>query len=301
MKRLFLISFFAVAVQAAFAQYSFDSTSLILDLQQLSADDMEGRKTGTEGSKKARTYIIDHLKKAGVDPFLPGYLQSFAITQTSGLAQPGDGVNILGVVPGKKKETIVISAHYDHLGIRNNTIYNGADDNASGTAALLAMVQYFKKHKPEHKLIFAFFDAEEMGLRGSAHFVNTLDLQKENIVLNVNLDMVSRSIKNELYACGGFRYPEVKKKIENLKIPNGINLSFGHDDPALSRNDWTYQSDHYNFYKKKIPFIYFGVEDHPDYHRSTDDFEKVNTSFYLKSVETILLAIQALDRSLMKN
>lgn len=296
MRKLLLLSFFTFVVQAVSAQYSFDSAALILDLKILSADDMGGRKTGTEGNKKARTYIIDHLKKAGVEPFVAGYLQSFSITQTSGLVQPGDGVNILGVIPGKKKETIVISAHYDHLGVRNDAIYNGADDNASGTAALLAMVQYFKKNKPEHRLIFAFFDAEEMGLRGSAYFLNNVDIQKENIVLNINLDMVSRSEKGELYACGGFSYPEVKKKIENLAIPNGIRLAFGHDDPALNRNDWTNQSDHYNFHKKNIPFVYFGVEDHSDYHRSTDDFEKVNPSFYMKSVETILLAIRTLDR-----
>jgi Zn-dependent M28 family amino/carboxypeptidase len=141
-----------------------------------------------------------------------------------------------------------------------------------------------------------FFDAEEMGLRGSAYFVNSVDPQKENIVLNVNLDMVSRSEKKELYASGGFSYPEQQKKIQKLKTVNGIKLLFGHDDPALGHNDWTNQSDHYNFHKKKIPFIYFGVEDHPDYHRATDDFEKVNTTFFARSAETILTAIQLLDK-----
>lgn len=254
---------------------------------------MEGRKTGSEGSKKARTYLIDQLKKLGIEQFVSGYEQSFTVTQSAGAI---DGVNILGVVPGKKKETIVISAHYDHLGIRNNAIYNGADDNASGTSALLTIAEYFKKHAPNHRLIFAFFDAEEMGLRGSAHFVNTIDLQKENVVLNINMDMVSRSEKKELYASGGFSYPEVKKKIENLKTISGIKLLFGHDDPATGNNDWSNQSDQYNFHKKKIPFVYFGVEDHPDYHRATDDFEKVNTTFYAKSVETILLCLKALDK-----
>ncbi len=296
MKKLFLISFLAFVFQAASAQYSFDSAKLLLDLKLLSSDEMEGRKTGTEGNKKARTYIIDQLQKIGVDPFVPGYVQSFPITQTSGLVQPGGGVNILGVIPGKKKETIVISAHYDHLGIRNNSVYNGADDNASGTAALLGFADYFKKHAPEHQLIFTFFDAEESGLRGSAHFVNNVDLQKENVVLNVNLDMVSRSEKNELYASGGSYYPELKQKIEKLKITNGFKLLFGHDDPAAGSNDWTKSSDQYNFHKKKIPFLYFGVEDHVDYHRPGDDFEKVNAGFYAKSVQTILLCIQALDR-----
>lgn len=293
MKKTLLLAFFAIAAQVASAQYSFDSVSLFQNLKLLSADDMEGRKTGSEGNKKARTYIIDQLRKIGVEPLVPGYEQSFTITQTAGTI---NGVNILGIVPGSKKETIVVSAHYDHLGIRNNSIYNGADDNASGTSALLAIVAYFKKHAPSHRLIFAFFDAEEMGLRGSAHFVKNTDLQKENIVLNINLDMVSRSEKKELYACGGFSYPDVKKKIQNIKPPKGLNLLFGHDDPATGHDDWTNQSDQYSFHQKKIPFVYFGVEDHPDYHHATDDFEKVNTTFYAKSVETILLCIQALDK-----
>lgn len=254
---------------------------------------MEGRKTGSEGGKKARTYIIEQLKKIGVAEFVPGYEQPFTITQTAGTL---NAANILAVIPGKKKETIVISAHYDHLGVRNNLVYNGADDNASGTAALLAMAEYFKKHVPNHRLIIAFFDAEEMGLRGSAYFINNVDLQKENIVLNVNLDMVSRNEKKELYASGGFSYPDIKKKLQKLETVKGITLLFGHDDPATGNNDWTNQSDQYNFHQKKIPFVYFGVEDHPDYHRATDDFEKVNTAFYARSVETILMCVQTLDK-----
>jgi Zn-dependent M28 family amino/carboxypeptidase len=214
------------------------------------------------------------------------------------MIQKGDGSNILAVIPGKKSETIVISAHYDHLGIYNNEIYNGADDNASGTAAILTLAQYFKNNAPEHRLVFAFFDAEERGLKGSAYFVDAIDLKKENIVLNVNLDMVSRSDKNELYACGTFLYPHLKEKVENIKTPEGITLLFGHDDPILKRGDWTNQSDQFNFHRKKIPFLYFGVEDHSDYHRASDDVEKINATFYTNSVETILQAIKALDKGL---
>lgn len=292
MRKITLLFLLTVVAVEVYSQYSFVPEKLMLDMKILSSDSLEGRKTGTDGNKKARAYIIDQLKKAGVEPFVPGYVQSFSILQS------GDGVNILGVIPGKKKETIVISAHYDHLGIRNNIIYNGADDNASGTAALLAMIRYFKKNAPQHRLIFAFFDAEEMGLKGSAHFVNTLELQKEKIVLNVNLDMVSRSDKNELYACGAYYHPQLKKNIEKAIVPQGLKLLFGHDEPTLNRNDWTNQSDHYNFHQKKIPFIYFGVEDHADYHKPSDDFEKVNVDFYTKSTETILLAIRVLDKNL---
>ena len=289
MKKPGLTLIFTIFCTTLFAQLSFDSTVLIRNLKDLSSDVMEGRKAGTEGGKKAQTYIIDQLKKSGIEPFVSHYVQSFALSS-------GEGANILAMIPGKQKETIVISAHYDHLGIRNQAVFNGADDNASGVGALLAMAQYFKKNPPQHRLIFAFFDAEEMGLRGSAHFTKSIDAQKENIVLNVNLDMVSRSDKQELYACGGFHYPDVKKKIEGVQTPAGLKLSFGHDDPALGNDDWTNQSDHYNFHQKKIAFVYFGVEDHPDYHRSTDDFEKVNKVFYSKSVETILQCVKALDQ-----
>jgi Zn-dependent M28 family amino/carboxypeptidase len=289
MKKIFLTLSFSIALNGLFAQLSFDSTILIQNLKDLSSDAMQGRKTGTEGSKKAQAYIIDQLKKIGVAPLMPDYLQSFTVTA-------GDAANIVAVIPGKKKETIVLSAHYDHLGIRNEVIFNGADDNASGVATLLAMAQYFIKNKPEHRLIFAFFDAEEMGLRGSAHFVKALDLKKENVVLNVNLDMVSRGDKNELYACGGFHHPDVKKKLEKVVTPAGFKLSFGHDDPAMKSDDWTKQSDQYNFYQQNIPFVYFGVEDHPDYHRATDDFEKVNKVLFSKSAETILRSVKVLDK-----
>ena len=289
MKRLFLTFFLATVFSSLLAQFSFDSAVLVQNLKDLSSDAMEGRKTGTDGSKKAQAYIIDQLKKIGVDAYVPGYLQPFSIAAT-------EGTNILAVIPGKKKETIVISAHYDHLGIRNETIFNGADDNASGVSALLAMAQYFKKNKPEHRLIFAFFDAEEMGLRGAAHFVKAVDLQKEQIVLNINLDMISRGDKNEIYACGGFHYPDLKKKLEKVSPPTGFKLSFGHDDPATGHNDWTKQSDQYNFHLQKIPFIYFGVEDHADYHRASDDFEKVNKGIFAQSTETILQCVKALDK-----
>lgn len=291
MKKWFLLISIAFGVCPAEAQFSFDSAILIQDIKILSSDIMEGRKTGTEGSKKARAYIIDQLKKIGVAPLVPDYVQSFTVRPAT-----VTGTNILAVIPGKQTETIVISAHYDHLGIRNNIIFNGADDNASGVAALLSMARYFTKHPPQHRLIFAFFDAEEMGLQGSSYFTNTVNLQDEKIILNINLDMVSRSDKNELYACGGYHSPDLKKRLEQVNPPDGFVLRFGHDNPALGHNDWTNQSDHFSFHQKKIPFVYFGVEDHPDYHRATDDFGKINRVMFSKSTETILSCVKMLDQ-----
>lgn len=297
MRKLFCSALLIFSAHLLSAQYSFDVKKLTQELKELSSGVMDGRKTGTEGNRKARVYIIDHLKQLGVERFVPGYEQPFPISQAGSLSQGTGGVNILGVIPGKKKETIVISAHYDHLGNRDGKIYYGADDNASGTAALLAITEYFKKNAPEHRIIVAFFDAEEMGLRGSAHFVNTLDLQKENVVLNINMDMIARGDKNELYVCGTFHYPQLKAPVESINKPEGLTLLFGHDNPESKRDDWTSQSDQNSFHQKKIPFLYFGVEDHPDYHRATDTFDKVNLDFYSKSTETVLQAAKALDAS----
>jgi Zn-dependent M28 family amino/carboxypeptidase len=299
MRKLSLSALFLfLALVVASAQYSFDPKKLSQELKELSSSVMDGRKTGTEGNRKARIYIIDHLKQLGIERFVPGYEQPFSISQAGSLGQGTGGVNILGVIPGKKKGTIVISAHYDHLGNRDGKVYYGADDNASGVAALLAMGEYFKKNAPEHRIILAFFDAEEMGLRGSAYFVNSLDLEKENVVLNINMDMIARGDKNELYACGTYHYPQLKAPVERIQKPEGITLLFGHDNPETRRDDWTSQSDQGSFHAKKIPFLYFGVEDHPDYHRATDTFDKVNLDFYAKSAETVLQAVKALDKSL---
>jgi Zn-dependent M28 family amino/carboxypeptidase len=297
MRNLTFSALFIFSAFVASAQYSFDPKKLSQELKELSSGVMDGRKTGTEGNRKARTYIIDHLKQLGIERFVPGYEQPFSISHSGSLNQGTGGVNILGVIPGKKKETIVISAHYDHLGNRDGKVFYGADDNASGVAALLAIAEYFKKSAPEHRIIIAFFDAEEMGLRGSAYFVNSLDLEKENIVLNINMDMVARGDKNELYACGTYYYPHLKAPVESIQKLEGITLLFGHDNPETKRDDWTTQSDQSNFHEKKIPFLYFGVEDHPDYHRASDTFDKINLDFYAKSVETILRAAKALDQS----
>jgi Zn-dependent M28 family amino/carboxypeptidase len=292
MRKLIILSILLFISQGCSAQYSYDAEKLVQDVKFLSSDAMQGRKTGTPGNKMAREFIIGQLKEMGVVPFVPDFIQTFRLTENV------TGHNILGVIEGKRKETIVISAHYDHVGVNHNEIYNGADDNASGVAALLAMASHFKKNKPTHRIVFAFFDAEESGLKGSAHFVNTINLQEEKIILNINLDMVSRNDKNTLYACGGYHSPHVKKILETVSTPKGFTLGFGYDDPILKRNDWTSQSDHYNFHLKKIPFVYFGVEDHADYHRPTDDFEKINLTFYRNSVEVILQCVKAVDKQL---
>ena len=114
------------------------------------------------------------------------------------------------------------------------------------------------------------------------------------------MDMIGRNDKGELYAAGAFSYPQLKPILEKIQAKALVKLLLGHDDPKLGMGDWTNQSDHYAFHAAKIPFIYFGVEDHKDYHRSTDDFAGIQPEFYVRAVETITEAVKSLDSDLNK-
>jgi Zn-dependent M28 family amino/carboxypeptidase len=278
----------------------FDATQLIRDIETLSADDMEGRSADSPSMVNARDYVEKRFTDVGIAPFGKTYRQEFDIRQRSG-SPALKGINFVGQIPGKdKNKVIVITAHYDHEGIRNGEVYNGADDNASGTAALFAIASYFKKNQPNHSLIFVSFDAEERGMVGSRHFVANLPVNKEVILLNVNMDMISRNAKGELWATGAFHNPWLKPILEAAQKKATVKLMLGHDDPKLGRDDWTFQSDHASFHREKIPFIYFGVEDHPDYHKPTDDFAKIQPEFYTKAVETIIRSVELLDKNIGK-
>ncbi|HRH43499.1 MAG TPA: M28 family peptidase [Pyrinomonadaceae bacterium] len=274
-----------------------DSKQLLADVKILSADDMQGRLTGSEGGAKAREYVLQRFKQSGIKPFADNYLQLFEFSSRP--TQKVKGINVVGFIKGKKnpEKYIVITAHYDHVGINKGNVFNGADDNASGTAALFAMAKYFSKNQPANSLIFVAFDAEEMGLQGSKYFVANLPVKKETILINLNMDMISHNDKNELYATGTFQNPGLKPMLEKVQKKSLIKLLLGHDDPKLGSEDWTFQSDQGSFYKEKIPFIYFGVEDHKDYHQPTDDFETINQPFYIHAVETILEAVKEFDKN----
>lgn len=275
----------------------FDAVKLLDDVRQLSSDDMEGRSADRPSMQKARDLVERRFKESGVQPIGGSYKQEFQINRRN--AAPLKGINFVGKIEGKDRKKrgkyIVITAHYDHVGVSDGEIYNGADDNASGTAALFAIAAYFKKNQPQHSLIFVALDAEEKGLQGARYFVSNLPFPKESILLNVNMDMLSRNEKGELYAAGTYHYPQFKPALEKVQRNAKVKLLLGHDDPKLGRDDWTNQSDHAAFHAAKIPFIYFGVEDHKDYHRPTDTFENIQPEFYVKAVETIISTIRGLD------
>jgi Zn-dependent M28 family amino/carboxypeptidase len=277
----------------------FEASQLLRDVEYLAADELEGRSADLPSMQKARDYVEKRFKDSRLKSFGNSYKQEFQITER-GSDKKIPGINFIGQIKGKKHpdKYIVITAHYDHEGIRDGEIHNGADDNASGTAALFAIAKYFSKKKPDHSLIFVAFDAEEKGLQGARHFVANLPVAKESIVLNINMDMLSRNDKGELYAAGTFHYPQFKPMLEAAQKKAKVKLLLGHDDPKLGRDNWTNQSDHDAFHAAKIPFIYFGVEDHKDYHKPTDDFANIQSEFYVKAVETVIEAVRIIDKSL---
>lgn len=134
-----------------------------------------------------------------------------------------------------------------------------------------------------------------MGLRGARCFVGNPPVSLENIVLNINLDMVSRNDNRELYASGTYHYPHLFPLIRSDN-PH-LTLKTGHDRPGSGRDDWTTQSDHAAFHERGIPFIYFGVEDHPDYHSPNDTFENIQPDFFYQAVSTILEVSKRIDHN----
>lgn len=275
-----------------------EDKKLLKHLQILSADSMEGRGYGTAGGEKAIRYIEKKYEELNIKPaFQNSYTQKFSSMRTKKVLT---GQNVVGIIPGTTEKIIVVTAHFDHLGIKEGKIYNGADDNASGTAALFSIAKHFLNHQPEHTLLIAAVDAEEVGSIGAQYLLDNFPLDTSNIALNINLDMIAHNDKNELYACGTYHYPQLKAPLQ--KIEAAIDLKFGHDTPKdVDGDNWTHSSDHRVFHKKGIPFVYFGVEDHADYHKPSDTFEKINQEFYINAVNFIIKAIEQLDNSISRS
>ena len=269
-----------------------DSLQIIQDLEYLASDVCEGRKPGTTGHSLAKEHILNRMRSNGVDSFgssLEEFFTGFDITGTT------TGKNIIGLVKGKEfpDKYIIISAHYDHLGkAPNGDVYNGADDNASGISCLLDLSRYFKQNPFSYSLVFAAFDREESGLEGAYNFVHQMGvlIGTNNIKFNLNLDMIARSDSNEIFFCGIRHYRPYKFLVDQTQYKTNIKLLMGHDGGS-SGNDWTYSGDHSAFHQKNIPFLYIGVEDHSDYHATTDDVTKINYSRFIETCNMIASVI----------
>ena len=288
------------------AQY-IDAGPMLHMARVLSSDALEGRAVGTPGNEAARGFILKRFEELGLQPLTEaGYQYPFPVLPRPERicnAEPAErtGINLLARIPGRtpgEGPVMVITAHYDHLGVCDGEIYNGADDNASGTAALLALADYLTRNPPRHDVIIAALDAEEHGLLGARTLVRMSEVQMERAALNINMDMVSRSDAGELYAAGTYHTPTLLPLIETIAAEAPVTLLTGHDRPEDGPNDWTLQSDHGPFHLAGIPFLYFGVEDHAGYHNPGDTFDAITPDFFVRAADTIVMAMRAADEIL---
>jgi hypothetical protein len=267
------------AGQTAAASLRIDSDRLMAAVTTLADPKFEGRAAGSPGGVAARAWIVDRVKEIGLQPISGGYVQPFTYTRmTMSGRQKGEGANIVGMCRGTDATLpyFVVSAHYDHLGIRNEQIYPGADDDASGVAVVLELAAYCQKTPFRHSIVFAVFDAEEPGLQGAKAFLIKPPIPKDRIALNVNLDMVSRNDKREIFIAGTYHYPDLKPPLEDVARRAPITVLFGHDKPVALAG---------------------GVEDHADYHKPTDTADKIDRGFFVDVAETILDSVLALDKT----
>jgi Zn-dependent M28 family amino/carboxypeptidase len=275
---------------------------------------MEGRFPGTKGNNEAAAYIRKNFKKYGLKAFNKNYDQSFKLFVKEGINKmKSDSVttqNVIGYFEGSdanlKNEFVVIGAHYDHWGwggkgssSKNKdvvAIHNGADDNASGVAALLSMAEELSKSKtkPKRSIIFIAFSGEEEGLLGSKYFVNHLPVQKEAVKVMLNMDMVGRlNAEKHIYMGGAGTFPDGVELMTKLGENSGLN-------PQVHAGD-VGGSDHVSFYKASISAIGFHTGGHPQYHTPEDDIDLINTeggALVSKYIYSALIAIANYDKTL---
>ena len=281
------------------------------DLEALASPAFEGRLPGSPGSHRAQQLILGRFRELGLKPVNGAYEQKFSFTHHSikGAVTPGrhytnefpDATNLMGLLEGSvdPRRFILVSAHYDHLGVRDGVLYPGADDNASGVAAMLGAAAYFSQHPPRHSIVFVAFDAEEMGLRGAHYFVEHAPIDLRSIIVNVNLDMVGRGDRNELYVAGTAQTPALREPVAAAAHGRSLRLLFGHDRPTYLSGrveSWVQSSDHGAFHDRGVPFLYFGVEDHPDVHRPTDTADRIPQGFFVEAANLVVDVIDLLDR-----
>ena len=272
---------------------------LMARLAALSADSMEGRLAGSAGGARARGWIIRELRAMGVAPIGTSYEQAVRITRRTATAD-SIGANVIARIPGRNPNAsaIVLSAHYDHLGVRNGEVFNGADDDASGCIAVLTIAERVKKAGLEHDLIVVFFDGEEIGLLGAKAFVANPLIPLNRIAIDVSLDMVSRQDAGALWVAGLSHNPFLRDIVTSVAAQSRVKILVGHDTNDLKPgDDWTNSSDHGAFHAKGIPFLYLGVEDHPDYHKASDEVGKIDPVFYRGVVDFAEQLVRAVDRA----
>jgi hypothetical protein len=280
------------------ARVALDRQALLDDLRVLSSDEMRGRAAGTPGGARARAYLLEQFRAAGLQPPEGGYEASFPLPVRTAGAPARVGVNVVGLLAGSTTPTryVVVTAHYDHEGVHGDVVFNGANDNASGAAALPHIARHFARHQPAHSLLFVAFDAEELGLLGARAFVEQPPVPRESMLANLNLDMIGRSPDNILYVVGAHHQPGFRPIVERVAPRVDVILRMDYDG-STARDDWTRQSDQFAFMQAGIPALFLSVEDFEQLHKPTDDYETMSYDFYVRSVQAAIALIDEFDRS----
>ncbi|CAM1352719.1 M28 family metallopeptidase [Tenacibaculum insulae] len=259
------------------------------------SDEFEGRDTGEPGQKKAVNYLKDFYVNTGLKSPLGGsdYFQKVPSAYLSNNRRGmklKDSENVVAFIKGTEKpdEILVISAHLDHEGVKNGKVYNGADDDGSGTVAILEIAEAFKQaynegHKPKRSILFLHVTGEEKGLLGSQYYTENPIFPLANTVTNLNIDMIGRvddrhkGNPNYVYLIGADKLSTELHNISetiNKKYTN-VSLDYKYNDEK-DPNRYYYRSDHYNFAKHNIPVIFYFNGTHADYHQPTDTPDKIN-------------------------
>ncbi len=259
--------------------------SLRNDVIFLSDDALEGREIGSEGEKSAAKYISNRFNELGILPKgTDGYIQEFGF---SPMKNPHDtsekdntakvyGQNVVGYIDNGASTTVVLGAHYDHLGYGDasslhrgdSAIHNGADDNASGVAALLLLAQKMKARNLNNNYLIIAFSGEEKGLFGSNYYTKNPTIELENLNYMINMDMVGRLNEEKALAINGVgTSPKWTTHVEEIQV-DSIKV--------ITSESGIGPSDHTSFYLKDIPVLHFFTGQHEDYHKPSDDADKIN-------------------------
>ncbi|MBN4070789.1 DUF4910 domain-containing protein [Olleya sp. AH-315-F22] len=258
------------------------------DVSFLADDKLEGRETGTKGEQIAAEYIAKRFEEIGIEPKgTMGFLQEFTFkpkttphteVKYSDTATDSTitGTNVLGFINNNANRTIVIGAHFDHLGFgsegslhrgEEKEIHNGADDNASGVAVMLNLASKLKETNKGNNYLFMAFSGEEMGLLGSNYFVKNATIHIDSINYMLNMDMVGRLKADSTLAVYGVGTSPVLKQ-----VINSSNNKF----KIIEKESGVGPSDHTSFYLNDIPVLHFFTGQHEDYHRPSDDSDLLN-------------------------
>jgi len=282
------------------------SVSIKDDVTFLASDELEGRQTGTEGEKKALAYISKRFEELGLTgKGTNGYVQPFSFKPKTNPHEEvkfdvnGDGTitgnNVIGYLDNKAENTVIIGAHYDHLGYGGEgslfrdtikAVHNGADDNASGVALLLDLAKKLKGKNTNNNYLFMAFSGEEMGLLGSNYFVKNPTIDTKKVSYMINMDMVGRMKKDSSLAVYGTGTSPIFKQV--LKAHNN-------DFKLIQNESGVGPSDHTSFYLADIPVLHFFTGQHSDYHRPSDDIETLNYEGMAKISNYIFDIISDLD------